>query len=79
MLSAAGRVDHVLEEIRRILAPDGRLLVYTRARQAEGDRLDPHKGAQRLAARMTERADEGDAEIGRAVPMEQQAVLGACH
>src|SRR5687767_4853155 len=28
---------------------------------------------------MTERADEGDAEIGRAVPMEQQAVSSARH
>lgn len=50
MLNAAGRVDHVLKEIRRVLAPNGRLLVYTRARQTEGDRLDPDNGAPRLAA-----------------------------
>ena len=50
MLNDAGRIDEVLREIHRVLSPGGRLLVYTRARPAEGDRLDPDNGATRLAA-----------------------------
>lgn len=50
MLNDAGRIDDVLREIRRILAPGGRLLVYTRARKSEGDRLDPENGEERLGA-----------------------------
>ncbi|HEX9270538.1 MAG TPA: class I SAM-dependent methyltransferase [Candidatus Limnocylindria bacterium] len=51
MLNAAGRVDAVLTEIRRVLRPDGRLIVLTRARRREdADRLDPDNGAARLAA-----------------------------
>lgn len=50
MLNDAGRIDLVLGEIRRVLAPGGRLLVYTRARRAEGDRLDPDNGEARLRA-----------------------------
>ncbi len=50
MLNDAGRVDDVLREIHRVLARDGRLLVYTRARAAAGDRLDPDNGTARLAA-----------------------------
>ena len=50
MLNDAGRIDDVLREIRRVLAPRGRLLVYTRARRDEGDRLDPANGMQRLRA-----------------------------
>lgn len=50
MLNDAGRIDVVLREIRRVLAPGGRLLVYTRARAAQGDRLDADNGAARLAA-----------------------------
>lgn len=49
MLNDAGRIDDVLHEIHRVLTPGGRLLVYTRARPAEGDRLDPDNGAARLA------------------------------
>ena len=50
MLNDAGRIDLVLAEIRRVLAPGGRLIVYTRARRAEGDRLDPENGEARLRA-----------------------------
>jgi len=50
MLNDAGRIDDVLIEIHRVLTPDGRLLVYTRARQSEGDRLDPENGEVRLRA-----------------------------
>ena len=49
MLNDAGRIDLVLREIHRVLAPGGRLLVYTRARPAAGDRLDPDNGTARLA------------------------------
>jgi ubiquinone/menaquinone biosynthesis C-methylase UbiE len=48
MLNDAGRIDDVLTEIRRVLTADGRLLVYTRARRSEGDRLDPQNGEVRL-------------------------------
>jgi len=48
MLNDAGRIDEVLTEIRRVLTEHGRLLVYTRARKAEGDRLDPENGEVRL-------------------------------
>jgi SAM-dependent methyltransferase len=48
MLNDAGRIDHALAEISRILRPDGRLLVFTRARQGEGDRLDRGNGQERL-------------------------------
>lgn len=51
MLNDAGRIDVVLGEIHRILGPGGRLLVYTRARKGEGDRLDPENGEGRLGAR----------------------------
>lgn len=63
MLNDAGRIDHVLREIHRVLEPRGRLLVYTRARRDEGDRLDPGNGGQRLRAHFaTVRAlaDEGE-------------------
>src|SRR5687767_53659 len=50
MLNDAGRIDDVLSEIRRVLTAHGRLLVYTRARKAEGDRLDPENGETRLRA-----------------------------
>ncbi len=53
MLNAAGRIDDVLREIRRVLTADGRLLVYTQARQAVGDRLDPENGETRLRAHFT--------------------------
>ena len=48
MLNDACGIDALLLEIRRVLAPDGRLLVYTRARPAEGDRLDRANGGKRL-------------------------------
>lgn len=48
MLNDAGRIDDVLAEVRRVLAPGGRLLVFTRAREAAGDRLDRWNGEARL-------------------------------
>ncbi|HET8569101.1 MAG TPA: class I SAM-dependent methyltransferase [Candidatus Limnocylindria bacterium] len=50
MLNDTGDVDAALSEIRRILRAGGRLLVYTRARSAEGDRLDASNGEARLRA-----------------------------
>ncbi|MBI2773637.1 MAG: class I SAM-dependent methyltransferase [Chloroflexi bacterium] len=49
MLNDAAPVDLVLAGIVRILRDDGRLLVFTRARSAEGDRLDRGNGTARLA------------------------------
>lgn len=49
MLNDTGDVDGVLAEIARVLRPGGRLLVFTRAREAHGDRLDRANGEQRLA------------------------------
>lgn len=49
MLNDAGRIDHALGEIARVLRPNGRLLVFTRARPEEGDRLDRENGSSRLA------------------------------
>lgn len=49
MLNDAGRIDGALAEIRRVLRPGGRLIVFTRARPGEGDRLDRGNGAARLA------------------------------
>lgn len=48
MLNDTGDVDRVLREIARVLRQDGRLLVLTRARTAEGDRLDRGNGTERL-------------------------------
>jgi SAM-dependent methyltransferase len=48
MLNDTGRIDDVLAEIVRVLRPGGRLLVFTRARSGEGDRLDHENGAERL-------------------------------
>lgn len=48
MLNDAGRIDEALSEIRRVLRSDGRLVVFTRARPAEGDRLDRWNGEDRL-------------------------------
>lgn len=48
MLNDTGDVDGVLAEIARVLRPSGRLVVITRARSAEGDRLDRANGAERL-------------------------------
>lgn len=65
MLNDAGRIDDVLREIARVLGPRGRLLVYTRARPGEGDRLDPGNGEQRLRARFaTVRAVADEEEPG---------------
>lgn len=64
MLNETGSVDVALREIRRVLAPGGRLLVYTRARRADGDRLDPENGLARLGAHfraVRELADPEDA------------------
>ena len=48
MLNDARRIDHALGEIARVLRPNGRLLVFTRARPTEGDRLDRDNGEARL-------------------------------
>jgi len=48
MLNDAGRTDDALAEVRRVLRPGGRLLVFTRARRDEGDRLDRWNGEGRL-------------------------------
>ena len=62
MLNDAGRIDDVLREIRRILTAGGRLLVYTRARPGEGDRLDPENGDERLRAHFRSVRALGDEE-----------------
>lgn len=48
MLNDTGDVDLVLREIVRVLRPRGTLIAFTRARRAEGDRLDRWNGADRL-------------------------------
>lgn len=48
MLNDTGDVDGVLAEVARVLRPGGRVLVFTRARPAEGDRLDRTNGTERL-------------------------------
>jgi ubiquinone/menaquinone biosynthesis C-methylase UbiE len=48
MLNDAAPIDDVLAEVRRVLRADGRLLIFTRARPREGDRLDRQNGEQRL-------------------------------
>lgn len=66
VLNDAGRIDEVLTEIRRVLAPGGRLLVFTRARASEGDRLDRWNGAERLGAHFAQVTAELHAEDERA-------------
>ncbi|CAN5139422.1 hypothetical protein BH18CHL2_BH18CHL2_06970 [soil metagenome] len=64
MLNDAGGIDDVLREIRRVLRPGGRLLVYTRARAGGGDRLDAGTGELRLRVRfpsVRRLRDPGDA------------------
>lgn len=51
VLNDAGRIDHVLEEVARVLRPAGRFLVFTRARAGDGDRLDRWNGEARLRER----------------------------
>ena len=48
MLNDAGDVARALSEAARVLRPRGTLLVFTRARLAEGDRLDRWNGVDRL-------------------------------
>jgi SAM-dependent methyltransferase len=64
MLNDAGRIDDVLAEIRRVLRPGGQLVVFTRARPGEGDRLDRWNGAARLGGHFarvtTERCEDDD-------------------
>lgn len=48
MLNDTGAVDRALSEAARVLRPRGTLLVFTRARPADGDRLDRWNGAERL-------------------------------
>jgi SAM-dependent methyltransferase len=48
MLNDTADVDRALAEAARVLRPRGTLLVFTRARLGEGDRLDRWNGADRL-------------------------------
>lgn len=48
VLNEAGRIDRVLAEVRRVMRREGRLLVFTRARPDEGDRVDRWTGEGRL-------------------------------
>jgi SAM-dependent methyltransferase len=48
ILNDTGDVDRALAEAARVLRPRGTLLVFTRARPAEGDRLDRWNGVDRL-------------------------------
>ena len=48
MLNDTGDLDRALAEAARVLRMDGTLLVFTRARMAEGDRLDRWNGTGRL-------------------------------
>jgi ubiquinone/menaquinone biosynthesis C-methylase UbiE len=48
MLNDTGDVARALAEAARVLRPAGTLLVFTRARRAEGDRLDRWNGVDRL-------------------------------
>lgn len=66
MLNDTGDVDRALREIVRVLRRSGTLLVFTRARQAEGDRLDRWNGAERLRAHFAEVTAEVDAYDERA-------------
>ena len=58
VLNDAGRVDHVLGEIARVLRTQGRLLLFTRARHGDGDRLDRWNGEARLRDRFEHVAAE---------------------
>ena len=63
MLNDTGDVERALAEAARVLRTDGTLLVFTRARLAEGDRLDRWNGASRLLGRfdhVTMATPEGD-------------------
>jgi ubiquinone/menaquinone biosynthesis C-methylase UbiE len=65
-LNDIGEVDRALAEAARVLRPDGRLLVYTRARPAEGDRLDRWNGAARLGRHFAAVSMEVSADDERA-------------
>lgn len=60
MLNDAGRIDHALAELQRVLRPGGRLLVHTRARAAPGERLDAANGERRLRSVFAEVVVERD-------------------
>jgi ubiquinone/menaquinone biosynthesis C-methylase UbiE len=65
VLNDAGRIDDVLREIRRVLRVGGSLAVYTRARPAEGDRLDAKSGEARLRSQFTNVVVERDPDDER--------------
>lgn len=48
VLNDTREVDRALAEIVRVLRSGGRLLIFTRAREAAGDRLDRQNGTERL-------------------------------
>lgn len=63
MLNDTGDVDRALAEAARVLRASGVLLVFTRARPAQGDRLDRENGADRLLrhfAGVSMQVPEGD-------------------
>lgn len=66
MLNDTGDIERALAEIARVLRDDGRLLAFTRARMAEGDRLDKWNGEGRLRRRFAEVRTEVPASDDRA-------------
>lgn len=68
MLNDTADVDRVLSEIVRVLRPGGALLVFTRARRGEGDRLDRWNGEERLRRHFDAVESEPD-------PIDERAAL----
>lgn len=66
ILNDTGDIEGALAEMARVLRDGGRLLVFTRARMAEGDRLDRWNGETRLGRRFAEVRSEVPAADERA-------------